>query len=198
MCLLLWPIYTHVRSINAQQQLELQWQKAYVENHTPKPTPVEPGAKPTQKPKQGARRKFPATKLMIPELGLEAIVVEGVSLSKLKQGPGHFPGTAAPGDPGNCCIAGHRNVYGSWFRNLDKLSPGDAVILSTPDGDYIYQVTDTFIVRPSDLSVLDQGLKCKLTLITCTPVPKPTHRLIVVAELIACHRSDTQPSSSIL
>src|SRR5664279_3643171 len=64
--------------------------------------------------------------LYIPRLGRDYswAIVEGTSGSDLEKGPGHYPGTALPGDLGNFGVAGHRVGKGEPFLNLDQLRPG--------------------------------------------------------------------------
>lgn len=98
---------------------------------------------------------------------------------------GHMAGTAGIGEQGNCCIAGHRNYNGGrYFHNIDKLVAGDEIIIKTLGGEYIYKVTESFVVKPEQVEVLDNyDDGATLTLITCTPLYIGTHRLIVRAEL---------------
>ncbi|MHB1001004.1 MAG: sortase [Armatimonadota bacterium] len=194
-CLLLTPAGMYIEGIYNQRQLEHKWQES-VSNSKPdiqapeRNTPIVQIKQPvknqikSKKQIKSVRRNTSASiKLIIPKIGLNAVVVEGTSSSALRRGPGHFPGTALPGEQGNCCIAGHRNMYGSWFRKLNKLYYGDTVMIKISGKQYIYKVVKVFTVRPNDLSVLKDTSKRTLTLITCTPVPRPTHRLIVIAEM---------------
>ena len=59
---------------------------------------------------------------------------------------------------------------------------GDKIALRGQDSEFVYEVTDRFDTWPDDISALDETSEPTLTLITCTPVPKPTHRLVVIAE----------------
>jgi sortase A len=85
--------------------------------------------------------------LRIPRLGdwndRPPVVVEGVSTSDLKKGPGHIPGTALPGELGNVVLSGHRTTYGAPFERFDELRPGDAVVVETRDTWFTYTVTGT-------------------------------------------------------
>ncbi|MHB0912866.1 MAG: class D sortase [Armatimonadota bacterium] len=170
--LLLFPSVARMLGTHEQRKLEHQWQDAHRYAKTPEPA--------SPPPKQ---RSFPVVKVVIPAIRLDAVVVEGVTESALSKGPGHFPDTALPGEIGNCCIAGHRNMYGWWFWKLNKLSAGDKIVLRTTDNAFTYYVTQIRKVKPTDIGVLDQTSDRRLTLITCTPVPHPTHRLVVIAEM---------------
>ncbi len=117
-------------------------------------------------------------------------VVQGVGLEQLARGPGHYPGTAAPGAPGNFAVAGHRTTYGAPFFNLDDLQPGDRVKVTDRAGDrYVYKVRRQTIVAPTDNWVIGpdplEGGKPTLTLTTCNPRFSNRERLIVFAELVS-------------
>lgn len=67
---------------------------------------------------------------------------------------------------------------------LDEITVGDIVELETTDNTYTYQVYETLVVKPDDLTVLDSTDQKTLTLITCTPLFVGSHRLIVKAVLV--------------
>jgi sortase A len=115
---------------------------------------------------------------------LNAIVVQGTSTSDLRLGPGHYPGTPLPGQPGNSAIAGHRTTYGAPFYALDELHAGDPVFVTTTQGRFCYQVTRNLVVNPSDVAVVAQTSTPELTLTTCNPRFSATSRLVVQASLV--------------
>ena len=122
-------------------------------------------------------------KLMIPRLGTELYVVEGDDDSELRRAPGHLSGSAMPGGKGNCIIAGHRDTH---FRVLKDIRAGDDIVLETRAGEYLYRVSDTQIVAPSNTALLEDGPKPKLSLVTCYPfyyVGAAPKRFIVQARL---------------
>ncbi len=122
------------------------------------------------------------TRIRIPSIDVNVVVVEGTTASALKAGAGHYPATALPCETGNVGIAGHRTTYGRPFHNLDRLKPGDEIILETPLGRCSYKVDrDPFVVAPTDLSVVDQTDTATLTLTTCEPKGSAARRLIVKA-----------------
>lgn len=124
------------------------------------------------------------TRIRIPALDVDVVVVEGTTLSALKAGAGHYPQTPLPCEPGNVSIAGHRTTYGKPFANLDRLKPGDEIILQTPIGTCTYRVErEPFVVTPSDTSVVGPTLAPALTLTTCHPKGSAAKRLIVRAAL---------------
>lgn len=146
----------------------------------PAPTTTEPLAlPPVIEPDPGK----PVALIHIPKIGLEKVVVHGVTVSALKKGPGHYPTTPLPGEPGNAAIAGHRTTYGAPFAHLDKLEPGDAIEVTTREGEFVYRVKETMIVAPTANEVLDATDDNRLTLTTCHPRYSARQRLIVVASL---------------
>lgn len=126
---------------------------------------------------------FSEAVIRIPKIDVNQGVVEGVSRSHLKDGPGHYPGTAAPGFSGNVVISGHRTTYTRPFYDLDLLAVGDAIVIDTPDGSYRYVVENTHVVSPDDVTLLQATDGAVLTLTTCTPKGSARSRLIVVSVL---------------
>ena len=110
-------------------------------------------------------------------------VVEGVSTQNLKNGAGHMPDTALPGQPGNAVISGHRTTYGEPFRELDALDPGDRIEVETALGTHVYVVRETRVVAPTDVWVTDPRDGAWLTLTTCHPLLSARQRFVVFAEL---------------
>jgi len=122
------------------------------------------------------------TRIKIPTLGLDTVVVEGTTPSALRAGAGHYPQTPLPCETGNVSIAGHRTTYGRPFGNVDQLKPGDTIELTTPIGGCVYQVSkDPFVVQPTDLSVIEPTGERSLTLTTCHPKGSAAQRLIIRA-----------------
>ncbi len=124
-------------------------------------------------------------RLQIPRIRVDQVVVEGTTLADLRRGPGHYPGTPLPGQPGNVAIAGHRTTYGRPFYDLNELSPGDQVLLSVPGHTWRYLVTSSMVVAPSDLAVAGPLAAPGgwLTLTTCNPRYSSATRLVVRARL---------------
>ena len=152
----------------------------------------------------------PLAILHIPRLGddYSRVVLEGTDEDQLAEGPGHYVGTALPGQPGNLAIAGHRVGKGSPFLDADQLVPGDAIVVETAQNWYVYRVlgdaatgdyaTDPSgipgqqIVRPADVAVISPTpgaaaaaapTGAYLTLTTCHPKYSARQRLIVHAVL---------------
>jgi sortase A len=123
------------------------------------------------------------TRIKIPAIGVDVVVVEGTTQSALRAGAGHYPQTPLPCEAGNVGIAGHRTTYGKPFHNLDLLHPGDVIILETPIGSCTYKVKQTKIVLPTDTSVVAPTPTPMVTLTTCHPKGSARQRLVVQAEL---------------
>jgi sortase A len=122
------------------------------------------------------------TRIKIPALGVDAVVVEGITPSALRAGAGHYPQTPLPCEGGNVSIAGHRTTYGRPFGNVDQLKPGDTIELITPIGGCVYQVArDPYVVAPTELSVIEPTGERSLTLTTCHPKGSAAQRLIIRA-----------------
>ena len=115
----------------------------------------------------------------IPAIGVVKSMYEGITLTTLDHGPGHWPGTAMPGQFGNVVIAGHRVSHDKPFRNLDQLVVGDDVILTTDDGRFVYKVTGTDIVFPDALWIADQTPDYTATLFACHPAGSTRQRIVV-------------------
>ena len=160
-----WDMY------HTQQQLEAQWERQADSASVP-----------------GQPKHIPAadtlTRVSIPRINMDAIVVEGASRKQLSIGPGHMIDTAMPGEPGNAVITGHRDTF---FRNIYELKRGDEIIVRRSGQVFKYQVTGKKIVEPEDISVLKPTVEPQLTLITCCPTyyigPAPK-RLVIFSKLM--------------
>lgn len=146
-------------------------------------------------PEPSAIRRSPQrppviAQLIIPKLGVDVIVIEGVRIADLAWGPGRYPDSDAIGAKGSTAIAGHRTGWGSPFYNLDHLVGGDEVIIRTARATYHYRVTKgNVVVGPDDYWVTDgdpaSRAPSKLALTTCTPRFTSKQRLIVWADLVS-------------
>ena len=119
----------------------------------------------------------------IPKIGINKPLLEGISLNTLDKGPGHWPGTAMPGQPGNVVVAGHRTSKDRPFRHIDQLLPGDEVIFNTADGRFVYVVTGTEIVQPDAMWIVGQTPASTATLFACHPVGSTAQRIVVFLQL---------------
>lgn len=171
-----YPFYTDWRAEQKQEQLAASFQTNSVKN-----------AYAIGKFQDGSA----LTRILIPRLNLDTMVVEGVSLKALSAGAGHYPRTPLPGEAGNVGIAGHRTMYGKPFSQLQELVAGDRITLITPMAQFIYEVTPAFgghanpwVVNPNDSTVLTPTSESMLTLTTCHPRGSDKQRMIVRAKLV--------------
>jgi sortase A len=133
-----------------------------------------------------ARTGAPIGRIKMPTLGRHYVVVQGTDLDTLRNGPGHYPHTSFPGEPGTVAIAGHRTTYGAPFRTIDQLKRGQHIVLSMPYGTFTYAVVKTQIVTP-DATWITRRVKGerRLVLSACHPLYSASHRIIVFARQIA-------------
>jgi sortase (surface protein transpeptidase) len=187
---------TAQRQDELREELQAEWAD----------TPAAPGEPVDRRNDVGEAFAF----LHIPRLGADyqRVVLEGTTEATLRQGPGHYEGTALPGEPGNVALAGHRVGKGAPFLDLDALLPGDPIVVETVDTWFVYRVlgdpaSGSFdgdpsgipgqqIVRPTDLEVISPTPNAPadaaatgsyLTLTTCHPRYSAEQRLIVHARL---------------
>jgi sortase A len=140
----------------------------------PLPTPAAPPVDPN-----GAEAKLQIGSIEIPKIGVTKPMFEGVTLTTLNRGPGHWPGTALPGQAGNVVIGGHRVSHDKPFRNIDQLVPGDDVYFTTAAGRFDYKVVSSEVVTPDQIRIIDQTPDSTATLFACTPPGSTSHRLVV-------------------
>jgi sortase (surface protein transpeptidase) len=171
-----------------------------------------PGGQQELEPAVGA----PMAVLRIPRLGadFERVLVEGTDQDQLAEGPGHYVGSAMPGQQGDLALAGHRVGKGSPFLDLDTMRPGDPIVVETATRWFVYRVlgdpaTGSFtgdpsgipgqeVVDPTALQVISPtpdaaatapATGVYLTITTCNPKYSARTRLVVHARL------DGQPVS---
>src|SRR5262249_33020689 len=123
-------------------------------------------------------------RVKIPRIGVNFVVVEGTDGGSLRQGPGHYPGTALPGMAGTVAIAGHRTTYLAPFNHLDALHSGDLVRLEMPYATVTYRVQSARAVDPTALWVTKRVGYNRLVLTACEPKYSAARRLVVFARQI--------------
>ena len=190
-------VYTAAEQNRLTGSLERQWSQ---------PDPVGVPQTPTEPRVEPAIGTGVAV-LLIPALGSDysKVVVEGVGREDLKRGPGHYPGTAMPGEVGNLVISGHRTTYGAPFSRLDELQAGDPVVVETRDSWFVYAVTTHQIVRPDQVEVTfavpgDEAAtptRAVLTMITCNPRYSARQRLVVHGDLIETRSKAQGPPDAV-
>ncbi|PWD51145.1 class E sortase [Serinibacter arcticus] len=106
-------------------------------------------------------------------------------------GIGHYEDTAMPGEIGNFALAGHRQSHGKPFYDVTSLQIGDDLVVETAEAWYVYKVTTTDIVAPTQVDVIapnptdpaTQPTVASITLTTCHPLFSTRERFIVHGEL---------------
>jgi sortase A len=127
-----------------------------------------------------------ARRIQIPVIDVDSPIVQGMyDWEQLKKGVAQRIGSVGPGQVGNMALAGHNDIYGEIFRHLDKLAPGDEIIVTTQRRTYTYVVRDTKVVKPTDVWVLEPTDFASATLISCYPYRVNTKRIAVFADLVS-------------
>jgi sortase A len=179
---------TGIAEAHSQQVLKKQFQAEVAPAPPPitTPTTVDSGPTTTLAPLVPPPTGDAVAIIDIPKIGVDSAVVQGVGVSDLQKGPGHYPDSPMPGQVGNAAIAGHRTTYGAPFYDLNELQPGDHIYITTKDSPrpWNYEVMSSHSVDPSDVSVLNPTTTAMLTLTTCTPRFSASQRLVVVSKLI--------------
>jgi sortase A len=149
--------------------------------------------------------------LYIPRFGKDyaETIVQGTNAEDLNKGPGHYDGSAVPGQIGDFAVAGHRVGQGEPFLNLDQLRAGDPIVVQTGANWYVYRVmgnqsTDNLaqldsqgipgreIVSPNAVQVIapvpdhvgEVPTRALMTMTTCNPKYSANQRMIVHAVLV--------------
>ncbi|HSX36097.1 MAG TPA: class E sortase [Patescibacteria group bacterium] len=125
-------------------------------------------------------------RLVIPSMLLNTPINEGSTLAALRTGPWRRPNGSTPDKGGNTVIAGHRFTYTNprgIFYYLDKIHVGDEIGIFWQGKRYVYKVTSTETVPPTDVAIEAPTKNAQLTLYTCTPLWLPKNRLVVIAQL---------------
>jgi sortase A len=138
-------------------------------------------------PNKTAQKSVPTdNRLVIPQMGLDATVHEGLNAAVLSQGIWRRPQTSTPDKNGNTVLVAHRFTYQSpaFFYHLDKLKINDTFSLYWNGKEYAYKVKEVKIVEPSEISIENQTDSAILTLYTCTPMWSAKQRLVVISDLI--------------
>jgi sortase A len=119
-------------------------------------------------------------------MGVRVIFVQGTSWAHdLSKGPGHYEQTSVPGLGRTTAIAGHRTTFGAPFRKIDRLRPGDAIVLELPYGTFRYRVLSHKVVESNDWSIIRERGFDQLVLSACHPLYSSSHRWVVFARLAA-------------
>jgi sortase A len=136
-------------------------------------------------------------RLRIPALGVDEIVVNGTDSSTLRRGPGRYLKSGVPGEGELVYIAGHRTTYGAPFSHIDRLKPGDQVVVELPYATYEYRITGHRIVDASELSVLRSKGVEELALQACHPRFFASHRWIAYATPVGVTPAGAEATSAV-
>lgn len=121
--------------------------------------------------------------IRIEAIAVNAPIVQGDGWEELKRGVGQHIGSTDPGQPGNLVLTGHNDIYGEVFKELDELEEGDEIIIYSANNSFTYVVTETQIVAPTDVDVMNPTPEATITLISCYPYRVDNKRIAVFAEL---------------
>ncbi len=140
-----------------------------INEYTPPPIPTPGPAQPRR--------------IQIPTVNVDSTIVQGDNWEQLKKGVGQHIGSGLPGQPGNMVLSAHNDIYGEIFRHLDKLAPGDEIIVSTERTQFLYVVRDIDVVEPTDVWVMAETDHASATLISCYPYLINNKRIVIFADL---------------
>jgi len=124
-----------------------------------------------------------AIRIQVPAINIDAPIVLGDGFEQLKKGVGQSLSSVNPGQNGNMILSAHNDVYGEIFRNLDRLLPGDQIVIYTQQRQYVYVVDRTAIVEPTAVEVMASTGNPTVTLISCYPYLVDKQRIVVFARL---------------
>ena len=200
--LLGYPTYTDMRASRAQKNLKAEFaSSAKLKQAYQTASTAQAGSAGSQ---VTLAEGSPLTRIQIPRIHIDTIVVQGTSSQALAAGAGHYPQTPLPcSKTGNVAIAGHRTMNGHPFQDLPSLQAGDTITLVTPFDKCVYTVIPAFdqhsnpwVTSPNDWTVIAQTTQPMLTLTTCTPEGTATQRYVVRAMLTGVQAVAPGTSSS--
>jgi sortase A len=124
-----------------------------------------------------------AIRIQIPAIGVDAPIVQGDGWEQLKKGVGQRVGSSNPGEKGNVVLSAHNDIFGEIFRELDRLTPGDAITLYTNQRAYNYVVTGSDVIEPTQVEVMESTSQPTITLISCYPYLVDDKRIAVTGRI---------------
>ncbi|MCA0454425.1 MAG: sortase [Chloroflexi bacterium] len=126
-----------------------------------------------------------AVQINIPQINVNHTIVPGTDWEAMKLGVGMLMNGVNPGDAsGNLVLSGHNDIYGEVFRDLDKLVAGDQFTVRTQTQEFVYAVTETKIVDPTEVSVMDARGGATITLISCYPYKVNNKRIVIFGQRV--------------
>jgi sortase A len=124
-----------------------------------------------------------ANRIQIPAIGIDAPIVQGDGWEQLKKGVGQHIGSANPGEKGNVVLSAHNDIFGEIFRDLDRLKPGDEITVYTNQRAYTYVVSESQVVEPTEVGLMENTSQPTLTLISCYPYLVDDQRIAITSRL---------------
>jgi sortase A len=178
-------LYTHFEQAQLSKNYERQ-ASAY------RPRPTHGDLASVQREVAGEARAYRRTlktgaavgRLRIGRIGLNMVVVQGTDHATLKKGPGHYTGSALPGEGHLIYVAGHRTTYLAPFASINNIRAGDYINFEVPYGTFTYRVTRHYVVADNAVAVLEDKGSEILRLQACHPRFFATHRYLVDAKLV--------------
>lgn len=163
-------VYIHAKALVGQYLLQRAWNETRNSGQAVKPWPW--------------ADTYPLARLVAPRQQVELMVLAGASGRTLAWGPGHLDDSAAPGEAGNSVLSAHRDTH---FRFLERLAPGDPLIVETAGGERRhYRVSAAEVANVRALRIPRDTARPRLTLVTCYPfdavVPGGPLRYVVTAD----------------
>jgi sortase A len=146
----------------------------------PRTAPIAPPANP-----RAASAIVKIGEIHIPKIGLVHPVYEGVTLTVIDKGPGHWPGSAVPGQLGNAVFAGHRVTHSHPFRRINEMAAGDEIIFKMENGTFVYKMTGFQIVTPKDVHIVNPTDDATVTLFACHPPGSARQRYVVRGSFVS-------------
>jgi sortase A len=185
--------FTALYTSHQQQNLESEYirsEAAYVppirvESSVPVPIQMRRIRRAAARYRMQLERGDAVGRLHVPQLGLDAIVVEGTDSATLTKGPGRYIKSYVPGEGELIYIAGHRTTYGAPLARIDQLREGDEVRLEVPYGTFVYRVSSRVIVPASDVERLESSGREEIALQACHPRFFASERYIVYARPVS-------------
>lgn len=187
------PFYPAIRYYLFPKRISPQAEALVMMANTPEP---QIPSSETPSSSTSSTTSFPSSKpdlpegpmIVIPKIGLEARIVPDLSWDNLMAGVGHDPLSAFPGEDGTCVLYGHRflnwiDPSSGYFYLLDKLEPGDLIVILWEGKVYRYIAKESKVIEPTDHSIYGKREIPTLVLVTCTPLWTDKYRLVVFAEL---------------
>ncbi len=181
-----WQLWgTSISQHHAQDQLQSAFEASVREHHAAPAEASGPSLIPATQAVASPAEGSLVARLQVPAIGLDEYVVSGTAEADLAKGPGHYIGSAMPGQAGNVAIAGHRTTNGAPFNRIGQLTVGNQILLTTLTGERLTYVVSQSpaAVPPIDVAVLNDFGDNRITLTTCNPEFSASQRLIVVGTL---------------